>query len=131
MNILKSAIILNKISDHLPCLAVISVKKNKRKIPKYVDIQNNSEEAISNFKSELTSKLSNTVFEQNILTNPNINYNKLNDILIQCKLNNMPTKRVRFKGTWYFSLFWNVLDSFGHLELTHGPEIQTECIKPF
>ena len=96
MNILKSAIILNKISDHLPCLAVISVKKNKRKIPKYVNIQNNSEEAISNFKKELTSKIANTVFEQNILANPNINYNKLNDILIQCKLNNMPTKRVRF-----------------------------------
>ena len=56
MNILKSAIILNKISDHLPCLAVISVKKNKRKIPKYVDIQNNSEEAISNFKSEFALK---------------------------------------------------------------------------
>ena len=28
-------------------------------------------------------------------------------------------------------LFWNVLDSLGHLELTCGAEIYTENIKPF
>ena len=35
------------------------------------------------------------------------------------------------KGTRYFSLFWNVLDNLGHLELTHGAEIYTESVKPF
>ena len=28
-------------------------------------------------------------------------------------------------------LFWNVLDSLGHLELTYGAEIHTESVKPF
>ena len=96
MNILKSAVILNKISDHLPCLAVISVKKNKRKIPKFIEIQTNTEEAISKFKNELTRKIDETHFDQDILANPNLNYDKLHDILVQCKKNNLPTKKVRF-----------------------------------
>ena len=96
MHLLKSAIIINKISDHLPCLAVISIQKSKRKGPKYVEIQTNSAEAIDKFKNQLSREIANTHFENDILANPNCNYDKLHSILTSCKAENLPLKKVRF-----------------------------------
>ena len=96
MHLLKSAIIINKISDHLPCLAVISIQKSKRKAPKYVEIQTNSAEAIDKFKNQLNREIANTNFENDILANPNCNYDKLHSILTSCKAENLPLKKVRF-----------------------------------
>ena len=53
MNVVKSGILLTKISDHLPCFTVIEVKNQKRKSPKYVNITVNNKEAIEKFKLEL------------------------------------------------------------------------------
>lgn len=96
MHILKSAIILNKISDHLPCMAVVSTKKNNRQVPKFIEVQTNSKEAIEKFKIQLSNEIAKTNFDNNILADPNGNYDKLHNILISCKSENLPKKKVRF-----------------------------------
>ena len=96
MHLLKSAIIVSKISDHLPCLAVISIKTNKRKAPKFIEVQTNSKEAIEKFKCQVSSEIDNATFENNISANPNRNYEILHGILSTCKTKHLPTKKVRF-----------------------------------
>ena len=96
MNVIKSGIILTKISDHLPCLSVISTKKNQRKTPKFIEVKANNEVAIANFKSDLRNTIANTQFSNDLFSNPNDNYNRLHSVLMTCKEKNLPTKKVRF-----------------------------------
>ena len=127
MHLLKSAIIINKISDHLPCLAVISTKKNKRKVPKYIEVQTNSKEAIDKFKSQLSREIANTNFDHDILANPNSNYDKLHDILISCKAENLPTKKIRFNRKKHKIAPWM---TYGILEsINKRDELQAKLLK--
>ena len=96
MNVVKSGIIMTKISDHLPCFIVINIEKNKRNYPKYINVSVNNETARENFRRDLDNTLEQTIFNRELLTNPNINYEKLNEILINCKEKHLPTKRVKF-----------------------------------
>ena len=96
MNILKSGIILTKISDHLPCFTVINTKKFKKCPPKFIQVSVNNADAVEKFKTEVISEIAQTHFDRSLLNDPNINYDKLDSILTKCKEKNLPTKKVRF-----------------------------------
>ena len=117
MNVLKSGIIFSKISDHLPCFAIINVKKDRRKLPKLVTINVNNEQAVQSFKDELQNKISAEMFDRNPLSDPNVNYNKLNEILVECKKKHMPTKQVRFNKRKHKATPWityGIMESIKH-----------------
>ena len=96
MSILKSGIILTKISDHLPCFTVINTKKIKSSLPKFINVSVNNAKAIEDFKSDVAKEITETYFNRDLFEDPNTNYEKLDSILTQCKEKNLPTKRVRF-----------------------------------
>ena len=96
MKIMKSGIILTKISDHLPCFTVINAKKFKKCHPKFIQVSVNNADAIEKFKIDVNSKIAQTHFDRDLFNDPNINYDMLDSILTQCKDKNLPTKRVRF-----------------------------------
>ena len=96
MTTVKSGIILTKISDHLPCFSVLKIQKFKKQTPKFITISAVNKNSIDNFKQDVATQIDNTSFEKGLLSNPNINYDKLHDILLHCKHKNMPTKTVRF-----------------------------------
>ncbi len=91
-----SGILVNKISDHLPCFTCIDVLKQRQKIPKYVKICTKNNAAIQAFKTEVKNKIETTCFENNLLTDPNHNYNKLDNILQNAKKEHLPEKNVKF-----------------------------------
>ena len=123
MHILKSAILLNKISDHLPCMAVVSTKKSNSQMPKYIEVQTNSKEAIENFKTHLSRELTQANFDNEILANPNDNYNKLHNILVSCKAENLPKKKVRFNRKKHKIAPWmtyGILQSINKKDALHA-----------
>ena len=96
MRSLKSGILMTKISDHLPCFTVIKSTNFARKIPKFIMVNSNSQEAIDEFKLNLSLKLTSAKFERDLLQDPNVNYEKLHTIITECKNKYLPTKKVRF-----------------------------------
>ena len=96
MRILKSGILMTKISDHLPCFTVIKTSNFTKKTPKFIMVNSNSQEAIENFKLKLSTKLIATHFEPELIQDPNINYDKLHTVITECKDKYLPAKKVRF-----------------------------------
>ena len=92
-----SGIFVTKISDHLPCFSFIDILKPKNKHPKFVKIRTNTEEALINFKNDLTESLLNAKFENEITQDPNISYNKLESIIQSSREKFLPVKIVKFK----------------------------------
>ena len=122
MNVVKSGILLTKISDHLPCFTVIEVKNQKRKSPKYVNITVNNKEAIEKFKLELDKSVNEAKFDRELLTDPNINYIKLDQILAACKSTHLPTKRVRFNKYKHKAAPWityGIIESIKHKDMLY------------
>ena len=77
MRVLKSGILMTKLSDHLPCFTVIKSANFARKVPKFITVNTNSQEDIENFKRNLAEQLSNSHFNNDLLQDPNVNYDKL------------------------------------------------------
>ena len=92
-----SGIFVTKISDHLPCFSFIDILKPKNKHSKFVKIRTNTEEALINFKNDLTESLLNAKFENEITQDPNISYNKLESIIQSSREKFLPVKIVKFK----------------------------------
>lgn len=92
-----SGIILNNLSDHLPCFLSIDFKINPKKYPKTIQIQKHNSTAITNFIDEIINSHIMTHMETSPLCDPNINYNKMSSILEKAKEKHLPVKTVKFK----------------------------------
>ena len=93
----KSGIFVNKISDHLPCFTYFDMMESKNKIPKFVKIRVNTEEALTNFKNYLKESLTNMIFESDVSVDPNITYDKLDNLVQLSKDKFLPIKTVKFR----------------------------------
>ena len=91
-----SGIVINKISDHLPCFSCINIKKTKKTNPKYINVTVNTSAAIDAFKGEVKYMIGQTHFESSLLTDPNVTYAKLDDILQCAKNKHLPQRKVKF-----------------------------------
>ena len=91
-----SGIMINKLSDHLPCFSSLNIKKAKKTNPKYVQVTLNTPEAIEAFKEDVKYMIRSTSFENNLLTDPNITYTKLDNILQSAKIKHLPQRNVKF-----------------------------------
>ena len=92
----KSGIIVTKISDHLPCFSIINYNIKRNTKPEYVKITKSGPNAIDDFKSEIKESISSTVFDKNPLSDPNLNYNKLENIIRVAKERCFPQIEVKF-----------------------------------
>ena len=86
---------MTKISDHLPCFTVIKTENFTKMTPKFIMVNSNSQEAIESFKLKLSLKLTATHFDPELIQDPNVNYEKLHTVIIECKNKYLPAKRVR------------------------------------
>ena len=95
---LKSGIVVTKISDHLPCFSSIKVMiKANSKPPEFVKVDKNGPEAIENFRKEVKKGISRTYFDNDLLADPNMNYEKLESIIKLAKEKYLPLTEVKFK----------------------------------
>ena len=92
-----SGIIATKISDHLPCFSVINFTTNiHTPKPKYIKIQKTGPEAMQNYYQEVQKGLESEQFIKDLFANPKTNYEKIENIVKQAKINCFPVKEVKF-----------------------------------
>ena len=92
-----SGILVTKISDHLPCFTYIDLIKRKHKQPKYVKIRVNTEQALDDFRNDLSESLLSENFANDLTQDPNISYDMLNSIIHSSKEKFLPIRIVKFK----------------------------------
>ena len=93
-----SGILFGTLSDHFGCFTSVNLFKDKKQAkPKYTRVYNHSENNVQNFCIELESSLNNTVFNSNLCSDPNVNYNKFEQIVIDTKQKHMPSKLEKVK----------------------------------
>ena len=92
----KSAILHSAISDHLACLTFLEGKYKKHNDTDYITFQVNDEGSINRFVSEIANSQIMEKLDRNILQDPNVTYNKINDVLQKAKDKHIPLKTVKF-----------------------------------
>ena len=101
-----SGILVKKFSDHQPYFMILNNVYTKEPPIKYITVTKNDSESICKFKEELSTSLNETLFNVNLDQDPNINYNKLSDLIQNAKNKHMPTKRVKFKKSKHKKSVW-------------------------
>ena len=92
----KSGIIFSNLSDHLPYFTCLSQKVSLNVPPKYIKVQTNNPQSIQNFYQELNMTDITQTLNQNLNTDPNMNYNKFISIILKAKDKHLPIKTVKF-----------------------------------
>ena len=91
-----SGILIKKFSDHQPYFTILKNINHKDHKPKYTKIVKQDMESIQNFHGEIQNALDHANLNNDLDTDPNLNYNTLHEIIQQAKLKHMPIKLVKF-----------------------------------
>ena len=91
-----SGIIVSNLSDHLPYFICLDQKLNLQHPPKYIQVETKDSQSIQNFVQELSSINFTMVLDSETHADPNINYNKLQNVVIHAKNKHLPVKTVKF-----------------------------------
>ena len=87
-----SGIIISRISDHLPHFTCLDIKRERTPRKKFVNVYNSSAADINNFCSHIQQRLQAVSFDNDLFSDPNGNYEKMSNILIEAKEQFMPVK---------------------------------------
>ena len=91
-----SGILTSSLSDHYPCFALLYICKKKHK-PKFFTIINKNEQALASFCTEVETSLNKWQINNDLMTDPNENYNIFEKIILDAKTKHLSPKSVRFK----------------------------------
>ena len=93
-----SGILFGMLSDHFACFSCIDIFKDKSKNKdKFTRVYNQTANDVSNFCRELELSMSKSSFENNLFSDPNENYNKLESLIGSAKDKHMPSKLEKVK----------------------------------
>ena len=92
--LLDSCVQLVNLSDHLPTLLSVNTWKPDRPKNKYKIIKETTNENMKKVITKLTVLMQKTEFNQELTTSPEVNQNKLNDIIEEA-LKEIPSKRIK------------------------------------
>ena len=96
INTATSGIFINKLSDHQPCFTLVKIHKTNKKKSKFVKLRINTPEAHINFQNDIKTAIDSMNFNNDLLQDPNIYYNSLENIINESKDKNLPIKSVKF-----------------------------------
>ena len=91
-----ASIVLNAISDHFPCVVNFKILHRKQLPPKYVNTRKISDEAIKDFRDDLLKINISSHLNSNLMINPNLEYEKFDDIIQNFYQKHFPEKREKF-----------------------------------
>ena len=91
-----AGILLSNISDHLPCFISLDYLEVKENSVKYVKTWLRSEKSYSRFKNEISDTCCVNHFNQDIMCDPNVNYEILDQKIKQAFDKHIPVKLVKF-----------------------------------
>ena len=78
-----SGIFVSKVSDHFPVFTCLELFKSNKQRTKYVTVQEKSRTAIERFTQFIQKSIQDTAFDSELISDPNHNYNKLEDIIVE------------------------------------------------
>ena len=105
-NLSKSAIIWGTISDHLACVTSFHHIKCKTQTPRYVQVTKSDENYISNFILDLQNRNMYDLLEKDLFTDPNRNYEIIENTINECKEKHLPTRTVKFNKHKHKNSVW-------------------------
>ena len=76
-------IILSQLSDHLPFIVNLGISEKNKKRQKYVQTRAINDAAINIFREELSEINISSLLNANLFTDPNIEHNKFEKILLK------------------------------------------------
>ena len=91
-----AGIILKQFSDHLPCFICIN-NMHKKKIPKYINITPQTQEAMDNFCTEMKHINLLSKINTNPYSNPNNNYDIIHNCVTEIHKKYFPQKTVKYQ----------------------------------
>jgi len=91
-----AGILLSNISDHLPCFISLDYLFVEKVKFKYVKTWSRSIQSYTNFKNDISENCSMDIFDQNIMTDPNINYEILDSKINEAFEKHIPVKVVKY-----------------------------------
>ena len=91
-----SGILISSLSDHYPCFALLDICKKKLK-PKFITINTKNEQALVSFCTEVETSLNKWQINNDLMTDPNENYNIFEKIILDAKTKHLSPKSVWFK----------------------------------
>ena len=92
-----SGILHTDLSDHLPYFTSLDILNKSHKDSNLIKVHTDSPSAREAFFSTIDTAVRETNFDSNLLHDPNINYNKLHEIISEAKDKHLPTKLTKFK----------------------------------
>ena len=92
-----SGILISSLSDHYPCFALLDICKKKKHKPKFITINNKNEQALASFCTEVETSLNMWQINNDLMTDPNENYNIFEKIILDAQTKHLSPKSVRFK----------------------------------
>ena len=91
-----SGIIFTELSDHFPCFTCIDQKIDKQDSPKFIKIVTKDSNSVQKFYDEINNTDLMESLEADLSQDPNINYEKLENILCRAKEKHLPVKTKKF-----------------------------------
>ena len=90
-------ILIQRISDHLPYFFALNLFKTEKDTAKFMKISKNRSQSLNDFKNYLQNINTDEILDKTMLTDPNINYLKLNEIITYGISKFYTTRTVRFQ----------------------------------
>lgn len=101
-----SGILINQISDHLPCFICMDCILTRDTVPKFITITQKSPDSLNKFRLELINSNIYDKLNKNIDGNPNENYNILEEIILNTMIKCLPTKTIKYNKHKYKKSSW-------------------------
>ena len=94
---LSSCVIKSCISDHFPYLSIFDILKKTKHAPKFVKINRSDDNSFLAFHDEIKSHFDTFEMDPDLFCDPNINYQRFEEILLNAKSKHLSPKTVKFK----------------------------------
>ena len=94
---LSSCVIKSCMSDHFPYLSIFDILKKTKHASKFVKINRSDDNSFQAFHDEIKSHFDTFEMDPDLFCDPNINYQRFEEILLNAKSRHLSPKTVKFK----------------------------------
>ena len=91
-----TGIIISQLSDHFPYFVFLNRVSYKTSPPKYIEINQVNKNSIQSLKDNIASKELHTLLDTAENANPNENYNRIIETIVDLSKKHFPTKTIKF-----------------------------------
>ena len=91
-----SGILINKVSDHLPCFILLEISLFNPPNPKRIKINTQNKKAIQNIINDISASDLYNKLDKSLTTDPNLSYNIIHEVIENVKNNHTLSKLVKF-----------------------------------